>query len=218
MAVESGSGIWSLVIANPLASDDINQGDDHFRLIKSSLKQTFPQISATVNVSEANLNHLSGIDSNIKNSIDTISTSLQAEISKKAYGSLALIADSSEFSVDTSLVTFTTFDTPGGVSSGVTENTTSGALVVTTAGHYSIAANFTISSSAATSLTFLVVVDDITTNISTVAILAAGTRVNASMGGIATAGAANAIQVKLKGSTATAVRANRADLRTHRVD
>lgn len=42
MALEVGSFISSLVSANPLASDQVGQGDDHIRLIKQALANTFP--------------------------------------------------------------------------------------------------------------------------------------------------------------------------------
>jgi hypothetical protein len=76
MALESFSGIWSLNSSNPTSADDINQGDDHIRGIKASLRQTFPNISSTVNVSQTELNHLSGVGSNVQNALDTISASL----------------------------------------------------------------------------------------------------------------------------------------------
>lgn len=79
MALESFSGIWSLNRSNPTASDDINQGDDHLRGIKASIRQTFPEISATVNVSASEINHLSGVASNIQNTLSSFSASLASQ-------------------------------------------------------------------------------------------------------------------------------------------
>lgn len=42
MGLESGSYIDDLNSANPLSNDNVSQGDDHLRLIKSLLKATFP--------------------------------------------------------------------------------------------------------------------------------------------------------------------------------
>lgn len=48
MAVESASYINSLNASNPAASDSLKEADDHLRLIKSVLKQTFPNITGAV--------------------------------------------------------------------------------------------------------------------------------------------------------------------------
>jgi hypothetical protein len=93
MAVESFSGIWSLNTSNPTASDDINQGDDHIRGIKASLRQTFPSVSATINVSETEINHLSGVASNIANALDTLSASLATVTTNVEAISLSLQAE-----------------------------------------------------------------------------------------------------------------------------
>jgi len=42
MALESGTYIKDLVSTNPLGTDAISQGDDHVRLIKSVLQNSFP--------------------------------------------------------------------------------------------------------------------------------------------------------------------------------
>jgi hypothetical protein len=49
MALESGTYLNSLVSSNPPASDNVAQGDDHLRLIKSVLKNSFPSVDAVVN-------------------------------------------------------------------------------------------------------------------------------------------------------------------------
>ena len=45
MTVESASFISQLVTANPAASDNISEGDDHIRLVKSVLKSQFPNLA-----------------------------------------------------------------------------------------------------------------------------------------------------------------------------
>ena len=42
MALESATYVDGLVISNPTGSDNISQGDEHLRLIKKVLKNTFP--------------------------------------------------------------------------------------------------------------------------------------------------------------------------------
>jgi hypothetical protein len=57
MALETGTYISDLVATNPAAPDGLNQADDHMRLIKSTIKTTFPNINAAVTTTPANLNN-----------------------------------------------------------------------------------------------------------------------------------------------------------------
>lgn len=61
MPVESGSFITDLNPAWPLGTDDRNQGDDHFRLIKRFIQQTLPELGGAVSVSHTEMNQLAGI-------------------------------------------------------------------------------------------------------------------------------------------------------------
>jgi microcystin-dependent protein len=58
MALESATYINGLVPANPLGSDAIAFADDHIRLIKSTLKATFPNITGPVNLSQDYINSM----------------------------------------------------------------------------------------------------------------------------------------------------------------
>jgi len=58
MALETGIFISDLVAANPPGTDDVSQGDDHLRLIKSTLLNTFPNIDGVVNITDEELNNL----------------------------------------------------------------------------------------------------------------------------------------------------------------
>ena len=49
MALESGTYLDDLVATNPTASDNVSQGDNHLRLIKEVLKNSFPSVDAVVN-------------------------------------------------------------------------------------------------------------------------------------------------------------------------
>ena len=57
MALETATYIDGLVPANPLGSDAIAFADDHIRLIKSTIKTTFPNIKGAVTASHENLNN-----------------------------------------------------------------------------------------------------------------------------------------------------------------
>ena len=48
MGLESGTYIDSLVATNPLGADNRNQGDDHLRLIKNTVKASFPDVDEAV--------------------------------------------------------------------------------------------------------------------------------------------------------------------------
>lgn len=57
MALETGSYISDLVASNPVASDGLGQADDHLRLLKASLKNTFAGFTTAValNATQAQL-------------------------------------------------------------------------------------------------------------------------------------------------------------------
>ena len=65
MALETGTYVNSLVTSNPASTDGIAQADDHIRLIKSVLKNTFPNITGAVTVTETNLNNTTSIPSSL---------------------------------------------------------------------------------------------------------------------------------------------------------
>ena len=56
MGLEAATYINQLVQTNPTSIDSKSQGDDHFRLIKSVLKNTFPNITGEVTMTQAQLN------------------------------------------------------------------------------------------------------------------------------------------------------------------
>lgn len=56
MALESATYINSLVATNPTSSDNVSQGDDHLRLIKSTIKATFPNLTGAVTATQGQLN------------------------------------------------------------------------------------------------------------------------------------------------------------------
>jgi hypothetical protein len=58
MALESATFINGLNSSNPQNTDSVSQADDHLRLIKSTVKATFPNISGAVTKSHSQINDL----------------------------------------------------------------------------------------------------------------------------------------------------------------
>ena len=58
MALETGTYISDLNVSNPANTDGVTQADDHLRLIKSTVKATFPNITGAVTPTQADLNKL----------------------------------------------------------------------------------------------------------------------------------------------------------------
>jgi len=61
MALETGTYIDSLNASNPAATDALSQADDHLRLIKSTVKATFPNVSGAVTATHTELNLIDGV-------------------------------------------------------------------------------------------------------------------------------------------------------------
>ena len=60
MPLEQGTFINSLVVTNPASVDSLAQADDHMRLIKSTIKSTFPNITGAITADQAEINTLDG--------------------------------------------------------------------------------------------------------------------------------------------------------------
>lgn len=58
MTIESATYISDLNTANPGAGDPKSEGDDHLRLLKSTIKATFPNINAAMTATDETLNAL----------------------------------------------------------------------------------------------------------------------------------------------------------------
>lgn len=63
MTIESSQFINQLNTAFPRSTDLLKEGDDHIRLIKANLKNTFPNITTSISISSDTLNYL---NNNIK--------------------------------------------------------------------------------------------------------------------------------------------------------
>jgi hypothetical protein len=75
MSLETATYISQLDVTNPLGSDPIASGDDHLRLIKSTLKNTFPNITGVVSKSHTEINNLASLSD-----LSTLETTLNAAI------------------------------------------------------------------------------------------------------------------------------------------
>lgn len=59
--LETGTYISDLVVTNPTGADDYATADDHIRLLKSTTKNTFPNITGAVLPTQVELNLLDGL-------------------------------------------------------------------------------------------------------------------------------------------------------------
>ena len=66
MAIETFGFIDDLNAANPTATDNVSEGDDHLRGVKATLKSTFPNITGAINATETELNYVDGVTSSIQ--------------------------------------------------------------------------------------------------------------------------------------------------------
>lgn len=70
MGLETGTIISDLNPNNPTPQDKRRFGDDHLRLIKSTIKNTFANVKAAVTASDEELNFLVGVTSGIQAQLD----------------------------------------------------------------------------------------------------------------------------------------------------
>lgn len=70
MALETGTYISDLVVTNPTGADAKSTADDHLRLLKSTVKNTFPNVTGAVTPSHTVLNYLTGVTSAVQTQLD----------------------------------------------------------------------------------------------------------------------------------------------------
>jgi len=70
MALEHAVYINALNPLNPAATDGISQADDHMRLIKNTIKLTFPNVTGPISSTHTELNHTDGVTSNIQTQLN----------------------------------------------------------------------------------------------------------------------------------------------------
>ena len=72
MGLETGTYISDLNSSNPVAGDPVNEGDDHIRLVKSTVKATFPSITGAVTSTHTELNKLDGVTANTATTLQAV--------------------------------------------------------------------------------------------------------------------------------------------------
>lgn len=107
MPLESGSFISDLVATNPAITDQVSQGDDHIRLIKKTLLNTFPNINAALTVTDEQLNSLAADLADIQADIDQNEADADASIT-----ALQNSVNTLETDVNTALTTKANLDSP----------------------------------------------------------------------------------------------------------
>lgn len=65
MGLETSTYVDGLNTSNPAATDGLAQADDHIRLIKTVLKNTFPNITGAVTATQSDLNNTSTIPTSL---------------------------------------------------------------------------------------------------------------------------------------------------------
>ena len=70
MALETGTYISDLVITNPVIGDDVGQGYAHLRLVKATVKTTFPNVTGAVTPTHTQLNYVAGVTSALQTQLD----------------------------------------------------------------------------------------------------------------------------------------------------
>lgn len=70
MALETGTYISDLVTTNPAGGDGLSDADGHLRLIKNTVKATFPNVTGAVTPTHTELNYVDGVTSAIQTQID----------------------------------------------------------------------------------------------------------------------------------------------------
>lgn len=70
MALESATYISDLVSTNPTGADSRATADDHIRLVKSTIKATFPNVAGAVSATHAQLSYVTGVTSAIQTQLD----------------------------------------------------------------------------------------------------------------------------------------------------
>lgn len=72
MALETATYIASLVTTNPDGTDQRTTADDHIRLIKATLKRTFPLLDGAVSLSSVQYAYLNDVSRSVQSQLNTL--------------------------------------------------------------------------------------------------------------------------------------------------
>ena len=133
MGLETGTYIDDLVRTNPLGTDDRSTADDHMRLIKDLILNTFPNIDNACNMTPTELNKLVGmtVTASELNRLGGLTANLSFLNGSTALASSDNVLDN--FPAGT-LMTFQQTAAPTGWTKGVTHNNKAFRVVTGTAG------------------------------------------------------------------------------------
>lgn len=70
MPIESATFINQLNVANPEVSDAYSTADDHLRLVKAAIRNSFVDVGSEVSASAGEFNYLRGVTSNLQTQIE----------------------------------------------------------------------------------------------------------------------------------------------------
>jgi hypothetical protein len=111
MTVEAATLISDLNPLLPAEGDDVAEGNDHIKLVKSTLQATFPNVNAAVTPTDEELNFVDGVTSNIQTQIDAKTTIGLISQNSKSADYTFVLGDAGKHilhpSADTSARTFT---------------------------------------------------------------------------------------------------------------
>tara|TARA_X000000368_G_scaffold84958_1_gene64332 strand:+ start:3684 stop:4475 length:792 start_codon:yes stop_codon:yes gene_type:complete len=104
MALESATYINGLVTSNPTATDALAQADDHLRLIKATIKATFPNITGAVTATHTSLNQdpTTLIDSNGATRVAATTSGATVTGNLSISGNISVTGDGIALGTDTS--------------------------------------------------------------------------------------------------------------------
>jgi len=116
MAIETFGFIDDLNAANPTATDNVSEGDDHIRGVKATLKSTFPNVAGAITPTETELNYVDGVTSSIQTQLANINTDLLNDTTPQLGGNLDLNGNNI---TGTGTITATSFTGSGSGLTGV---------------------------------------------------------------------------------------------------
>lgn len=90
MGIETFQYIDDLVDTNPTSTDNVSEGDNHIRGIKTTLKNTFPNVTGAITPTETELNYVDGVTSAIQTQLDAKQASATATQKTSSTGSTIL--------------------------------------------------------------------------------------------------------------------------------
>lgn len=74
MALETATFVDSLVESNPSGTDSRTTADDHIRLLKASLKRTFPNVTGAVTATHTAINRVGDLSASAQAQLNALST------------------------------------------------------------------------------------------------------------------------------------------------